>query len=137
MIRKLSESLILLTYKEKILLMIRNYVFNSGLKKIWCMIGGKKENNESFEKTIIRKIKEEMNIEVSTIKLLLISPLDDKNIHFYHGKLTDNNVNRIERAEGQELQFFNLNELDKLELAASANLFFTQHRSAVEELLVN
>lgn len=137
MINKSNESLILLTYKEKILLMIRNYVFNSGLKKIWCMIGGKKENNESFEKTITRKIKEEMNIEISTIKLLSVSPLDDKNIHFYHGKLTDNNVNCIERAEGQELQFFNLKELDKLQLAASANLFFTQNRDTVEELLVN
>ena len=137
MIRKSSESLILLTYKEKILLMIRNYVFNSGLKKIWCMIGGKKENNETFEKTIIRKIKEEMNIEVSNVKPLLISPCHDKDIHFYHGKLTDNNVNRIERAEGQELQFFNLKELDKLQLTASANLFFTRHRSAVEELLIN
>lgn len=137
MIRKSSESLILLTYKEKILLMIRDYVYNSGLKKIWCMIGGKKENNESYEKTITRKIKEEMNIEVRDVKLLLVSPLDDKDIHFYHGKLTDSNVNFIERAEGQELQFFNLKELDKLQLAASANLFFTQHRSAVEELLVN
>lgn len=137
MIRKSSESLIFLTYKEKILLMIRNYVYNSGLKKIWCMIGGRKESNESSEKTIARKIKEEMNIEISNVKFLLVSPVDGKDIHFFHGKLTDNNVNRIERAEGQELQFFNLKELDKLQLTASANLFFTQHRSAVEELLVN
>ncbi len=117
--------------------MIRDYDLTSRLKKTWCMIGGKKENNESYEKTITRKIKEEMNIEVSTIKLLLISPLDDKDIHFYHGKLTDNNVDRIERAEGQELQFFNLKELDKLPLAISTNLFFTQHRSTVEKLLAN
>lgn len=137
MIHKSSESLILLTYKEKILLMIRNYVFNSGLKKIWCMIGGKKESSESFEKTIIRKIKEEMNIQVSDVKLLLISPSFDKDIHFYHGKLTDNNVNSIERAEGQELQFFDLKELGKLQLTSSTNLFFTRHRHAIEELLIN
>ena len=137
MIRKSSESLILLTYKEKILLMIRNYDLTARLKKTWHMIGGKKENNESFEKTIARCIKEEMNIEISNVKLLLISPFGDKDIHFYHGKLTDNNVNCIERAEGQELQFFNLKELDKLQLAASTNLFFTQHRDTVEELLAN
>lgn len=137
MIQKSSESLIFLTYKEKILLMIRNYVFNSGLKKIWCMVGGKKENNESFDKTITRKIKEEMNIKISNVKLLLISPSHDSDIHFYHGKLTDNDVNLIERAEGQELQFFNLKELDKLQLASSANFFFTRHRNTVEELLVN
>ena len=137
MINKCSESLILLTYKEKILLMIRDYDLTARLKKTWSMIGGRKENNESFEKTIVRKIKEEMNIEVSNVKFILVSLSNDKDIHFYHGKLTDNNVNRIERAEGQELQFFNLNELDKLELAASANLFFTQNRSTVEELLAN
>ena len=137
MIRKSCESLILITYKEKILLMIRDYDFTAGLKKVWCMVGGKKEDNESYEKTIVRKIKEDMNIEVSNVKLLLISPIGDNDIHFYHGKLTDNNVNRIQRAEGQELQFFNLKELCNLQLAASANLFFTKHRSAVEELLIN
>lgn len=104
MIRKSSESLIFLTYKEKILLMIRDFDLTSRFKKTWCMIGGKKEDNESYEKTIVRKIKEEMNIEVSNVKFLLASFLDDKDIHFYYGKLTDNNVNRIERADGQELQ---------------------------------
>jgi len=117
--------------------MIRDYVFNSGIQKIWRMIGGKKENNESFEKTIVRKIKEEMNIEISSVKFLLIFPSIDKDIYFYHGKLTDNNVNRIERSEGQELQFFNLKELDKLKLATSANFFFTHHRNRIAELLQN
>lgn len=137
MIRKLNESLILLTYKEKILLMIRNYVFNSGKQKIWRMIGGEKESNESCEKTITRCIKEEMNIEISTIKLLLVTPSDNKDTYFYHGKLTDNNVNLIERTEGQELQFFDLKELDKIQLTTSANLFFTENRNIVEKLLVN
>ena len=137
MIRKLNESLILLTYKEKILLMIRNYVFNSGVAKIWRMIGGEKENNESFEKSIARKIKEEMNIKINDVKLLLVVPSDDKDTYFYHGKLTDSNVNLIERSEGQELQFFDLKELDKLQLAASTFLFFTQNRNTVEELLAN
>lgn len=134
MTHKLNESLILLTYKEKILLMIKGYASNSRVEKIWRMIGGAKENSESFEKAIVRKIKEEMNIEIVDVKLLLVSPSDNKNIYFYHGKLTDNNVNFMEREEGQELQFFDLKELDKLQLATSTNLFFTKYRNAVEEL---
>lgn len=137
MIRKINESLILLTYKEKILLMIRNYVFNSGLQKTWCMIGGEKAQDESCEKTIIRKIKEEMNIKISDIKLLLVSSTENKNTYFYHGKLTDNNVNFIQRAEGQELQFFNLKELGKLQLAPPADYFFTQNKNIVQDSLVN
>jgi hypothetical protein len=137
MIHKSNESLILLTYKEKILLMIKNYVFNSGLEKTWCMIGGEKGAHESFEKTINRKIKEDMNIEVSDVKFLLDSPSDNKNIHFYHGKLTDKNVNFMQRAEGQELQFFDLKELNKLNLTTSADLFFTRNRNIVEDLLAN
>lgn len=137
MIRKFDESLILLTYKEKILLMIKGYIVNSGIQKIWRIIGGKKEDNESFEKSIIRKIKEEMNIEVDSIKLLLVSPSNGKNVYYYHGKLTDYNVNHIERSEGQELQFFDLKELDKLQLATSTNLLFIHHRNSVEKLLVN
>ncbi len=137
MIHKSNESMILLTYKEKILLMIRDYDLIARLKKTWCMIGGKKESNESFDKAITRKIKEEMNIEVHNVKLLLISPSLNRDIHFYHGRLTDNDVNRIERSDGQELQFFNLKELDKLQLAASASLFFTKHRSKIEQLIQN
>ncbi len=137
MISKLNESLVLLTYKEKILLMIRNYIFNSGAQKIWRLVGGEKENNESFEKTITRCIKEEMNIEIADVKFLLVSPGDNKNTYFYHGKLTDNNVNLIERSEGQELQFFDLKELDKLQLATTADIFFTKNRNIVEGLLIN
>lgn len=137
MIRKLNESLILLTYKEKILLMIRDYVFNSGEQKIWRMIGGEKATNESCEKTIRRCIKEEMNIKISDVKLLSVSPSDNKDTYFYHGKLTDNNVNFIERADGQELQFFDLKELGKIQLTESTNLFFTRNKNVVEELLTN
>ncbi|MDP2585546.1 MAG: NUDIX hydrolase [Candidatus Levybacteria bacterium] len=137
MIRKLNESLVLLTYKEKILLMIRNYVFNSGLRKTWCMIGGKKASNESCEKTIIRKIKEEMNIEIKDVSLLLVASSENIDTYFYHGKLTDKNVNFIERSEGQELQFFDLKELGKIQLAASTDLFFSQNKNIVEGLLAN
>ena len=78
-----------------------------------------------------------MNIEISEVKLLLVIPSDNKNTYFYHAKLTDSNVNLIERAEGQELQFFDLKELDKLQLTASTNLFFVRNKGTVEELLVN
>lgn len=137
MIDKLNESLILLTYKEKILLMIRDYVLNSGKQKIWCMIGGEKICNESCERTIARYIKEEMNIKIADVKLLLVVPSDSKDTYFYHGKLTDNNVNLIERAEGQELQFFDLKELSKIQLSETADFFFTQNKNIVEGLLTN
>jgi len=137
MIRKQNESLVLLTYKEKILLMIRNYVFNSGLQKTWSMIGGKNEINESNEKTIVRKIKEDMNIKIKDVKFLLTSFSEDKDISFYYSKLTDDNVNFIERSDGQELQFFNLRELNKLQLTTSADRFFTQNKAIIENLLSN
>jgi ADP-ribose pyrophosphatase YjhB (NUDIX family) len=137
MLQKLNESLVLLTYKEKILLTIRNYVINSGAQRTWSLIGGEKKNDESLEKTIIRRIKEEMKIEIDGIKFLLVNSSENKDTYFYHGKLTDNNVNLIERSEGQELQFFDLKELNKIHLANSADLFFTLNRDIVEELLVN
>jgi ADP-ribose pyrophosphatase YjhB (NUDIX family) len=137
MLQKLDESLVLLTYKEKILLTIKNYIINSGTQKTWSLIGGEKKTDESLEKTVIRNIKEDMKIEVGDIKFLLVAPSDNKNTYFYHGKLTDNNVNLIERAEGQELQFFDLKELNKIRLTSSADSFFTQNRNIIEELLVN
>jgi ADP-ribose pyrophosphatase YjhB (NUDIX family) len=137
MLQKLNESLVLLTYKEKILLSIKNYAFNSGVQRIWSLIGGEKKNDESMEKIISRKIKEEMKIEIDDIKFLLVNSSENKDTYFYHGKLTDNNVNLIERSDGQELQFFNLKELSKIQLASSAHVFFTQNKNIVEELLIN
>jgi ADP-ribose pyrophosphatase YjhB (NUDIX family) len=101
------------------------------------MVGGEKEVNESCEKTIVRKIKEDMNIKIKDIKFLLTTSSQDKDTYFYHGKLTDDNVNFIQRAEGQELQFFKLRELYKLRLSTSANLFFRQNRNIIEELVTN
>jgi ADP-ribose pyrophosphatase YjhB (NUDIX family) len=101
------------------------------------MIGGKKENNESCEKTIIRKIREEMNIKIADVKFILATSSGDKDTYFYHGKLTDDNVNFIQRSEGQELQFFDLDELNSLQLAGSADMFFTENKNIIEGLLIN
>jgi ADP-ribose pyrophosphatase YjhB (NUDIX family) len=117
--------------------MIKNYVYNSGAQKTWTMIGGEKGSNESFEKTIIRKIKEEMNIKIDDIKFLSNNISENKDTYFYHGKLTDNNVNLMQRAEGQELQFFDFDELNKIELTGSVNFFLKQNRDVMEDLLIN
>lgn len=99
-------------------------------KHPWCFIGGVKDKRESFEAAMRRLVKEEMGINIENINLVLDS--------YYHAKLTDDNVNKIERAENKLLDFFSLNEIKKLLLSSSTEGFITKCGfKKMEMLLVN
>ena len=113
-----SIGLILLTYKGKALLM---YKSNSPIdveKHEWCFINGKRNDKESFEEALLRKVEIEASIKVDGVELV--------SENFYHARLTDDNVNRIKRGERQLLDFFTLREIQKLHLEASTKSFISK-----------
>lgn len=120
---KILRSLILLTYKGKALLM---YKTNSPLDKEkhpWCFIGGIKEKEESFENAMARRVEKEMGIKIEKIEFVSES--------CYHARLTDDHVNKIERAENQLLDFFSLSELKKLFLSSTTAQFISKHGTLI------
>lgn len=130
--KKIDSSIILLTYKGKVLLMMqesRPAVLKQGT---WSFIGGLKEENESFEESIVKEVKGEMHITIFGVEFLSSLFYEDRINYLYHAALTDDNVNNIERDEGKSFDFFSLQELEKLPLAPSTRLFIEKHRDLLE-----
>lgn len=116
---KINSSLILLTYKGKVLLM---YKSNSAIDKEqhnWTFIGGRKAQGESFEQAMSRRVSVEASIKVEDVEYLSKS--------CYHARLTDDNVNNIQRDEMQLLDFFTLKDAQKLPLSYATKLFIEKH----------
>ena len=116
-------SLILLTYKGKVLLMHKqDSVIDEG-KHPWCLIGGIKEKRESFENAMSRRVEKEMGIKIEKVEYV--------SEFCYHARLTDDNVNKIQRAENQLLDFFTLGEVKKLFLSNTTAQFISKHSALI------
>lgn len=120
---KILRSLILLTYKGKVLLMHKVNSPGDKEKHPWCFIGGIKERKESFENAMARKVEKEMGIKIENVEFVSES--------CYHARLTDDNVNQIKRTENQLLDFFSLRELKKLFLSSTTAKFISKHGALI------
>ena len=120
---KISPASILLTYKGKALLMYKRNGPMDEEKHAWCFIDGIKENKESFENAMARKVEKEMGVKIEKVEFVSES--------CYHARLTDDDVNKIKRAEGQLLDFFTLKELGKLFLSSTTAQFISKHGALI------
>ncbi len=114
---------ILLTYKGKALLMYKSNGPIDRENHPWSFIDGVKEKKESFENAMARRVKKEMGIKIEKIELV--------SEYCYHARLTDDNVNQIQRSEGQLLDFFTLKELEKLYLSGTTAQFVSRHKELI------
>ena len=130
-----SSIFVLLSYKRKILLLSPDIDPTGIQQHLWCLIGGEDSDPGKYEEVIYRKVKYATKLDLKNLKLLRSSS-HKKNKHFYHTELTDNEVNSIERREGQRLEFFTLPELSKLSLTKSTEGYINEYRNAVEQVLI-
>lgn len=121
---EISQGLILLSYKGKVLLMHKQKSVIDEEKHPWSFIGGIKENSESFEKTLKRHVQKEMGIEIENVEFVSKC--------CYHARLTDDNVNHITRSENQLLDFFTLKEVKSLLLTNKTAEFLQNHSSLID-----
>ncbi|MBW3012609.1 NUDIX domain-containing protein [Candidatus Woesearchaeota archaeon] len=114
--------LVALMNKNKILLIKRN---NRPYKGYWCMIGGKMLLEESFAQASKRLVKEKSNLDAEYVSInnVLHEQVegDDMVKHsfilFFTKMKTEET--RFRRTEYGDLQWFDLNELDKLKIVPS------------------
>lgn len=121
--RQSTTCQILLTYKGKALM---HYKFNSAIdteKHDWRFIGGELRAKETPVDALSRMVKDEANIKIDDVKLV--------SNNFYHARLTDENVNQIQRSEGQLLDFFTLSDLKKLQMDSETRNFTTQYGNLI------
>ena len=121
-----SAGLILLTYKGKILLMHKQKSVIDEEIHPWCLIGGVRKNQESFEHALSRSVEKETGVKIKNVELL--------SKFCYHAALTDDNVNNIKRSENQLLDFFNPKELNKLLLSETTREFIYNNTAFIPVL---
>ena len=118
--------LILLTYKGKVLLMHKQKSVIDEEKHPWSLIGGIREKKESFEKALCRRVHKEAGIKIENVQFV--------SEFCYRAELTDDNVNNIQRAENQLLDFFTPREVGKLFLSRATEEFISKHASIIPVL---
>ncbi|MBI2442383.1 MAG: NUDIX hydrolase [Candidatus Levybacteria bacterium] len=135
MIYAIDASLILLTYKGKVLLTIRNNTSPIRSKQdIWSFIAGIRKQKESFDQAIQRKVSETTGILLPQVTLLSHWVYNKKKKYFFHAELTDEQVNNLERKEGEVIDFFSHDELAKLSLDRLTTLFIAKHKDLLEKM---
>ncbi len=88
----------------------------------WTVIEGV-FNTKELEQALVRKVEREMGIKIEKIERLSEG--------YFHAQLTDENVNNIERSEGQLLDFFAPRELDNLILSQATSQFISKHAELI------
>lgn len=134
MVKKNEVSLILLTYKGKVLLLFHRKSPIDESIKAWRFIGTGKDQQKSFEESIRDEVERETGLKLNTVKLLSNIEHKDRIYYLYHGQLTDRDVNEIARKEGQLLEFFTLKEIEKLQLATTTKLFVSKHQDLLKKI---
>ncbi|MEN9406800.1 MAG: hypothetical protein RLZZ455_16 [Candidatus Parcubacteria bacterium] len=130
-------SIILLTYKGKVLLFLEESTPIRSSSDVWSFIMGVKRKKETFEDAVVRAVFESMQIKLSEVTLLSNWVYDGEKKYFYHALLSDKDVNNIQRSEARTIDFFTLRELEKVKLEQITKLFIEKHRSLLEELCGN
>lgn len=113
------------------------YIFNEPMfarSHAWKFIGGIKQPHESFEQTVVRKVKGIANIKLGPVEVLSHIGSMNETTYFYHARLTDDQVNNMERGEGHLLQFFSFKELESLPLSDTTRLLISQNREFMERI---
>ena len=133
----MDQSIILLTYKGKILLMHKDYILETIDANPWHFICGVNDKNGASQEAITREVKKETSIDLSSVELLGSVDEEDRKKYFYHASLTDENVNNMAHRDGKILGFFSVKELDNLLLSLSTKLLISRHRSVLEKPSLN
>lgn len=128
--KKHVSSLIIL--KNQILLLHRDNISTIADPDTWQSIGGYVEEGEDFNTSTIREIKEETNLSPKNIKYLgkLIRPDDILALYLVH--LDEEEVKDLKLGnEGQEVRFFSVDEMAKLNLSLAVGLFVRKYREEI------
>ena len=109
--------------KDEILCALRSPEMS--LANLWEFPGGKVEKDESYERALIREIKEELNADIEVNEYIGESiyqyPEKDIKLIFYKAKLLSD---RIELLEHESYKWITKDEKDKYEFAGADKVVF-------------
>jgi hypothetical protein len=130
----INSTLILLTYKGKVLLTFQESIPFKFKDEVWQCIGGVKPENATEQEAIIKLVEKEIGIRLDSVELLSKQLRKNLTENFYWAKLTDGNVNSIKREEGKLINFYSVSELKTLALTAPTSYLFSKHAEILEHV---
>lgn len=128
-----SDSL-LITYKGKVLLSTRDLAITHNIKNVWSFIGEGRLKGKSLKNSAEREITDATKLVIKDIDSVELFHKNTAKL-LYHAKLTDDNVNSIVRRTGERLEFYDLNEIEKLSLSEATNMIFSENKQKLESLV--
>ena len=128
-----------IVYNKKLLLILRDNKPNIPSPNKWGLPGGAIRKNEPILKAIKRELKEEINIVPKNIVYLGKQIYKDGSKVFrYFAKITKDEFKNIKLGnEGQKLEFFNLDEINQLDLAGYSTEYFLNYINQIREFVEN
>lgn len=112
--------IILVNHKGEILLQLRPDISAIPYAGYWTLPGGKVEQDEEVEDTIVREVEEETGYKLRNFKLFRKIQAREKNKqierYVYKGTM-EAKAEELKLGEGVKLQYFSRKEIDKLNVA--------------------
>ncbi len=124
-VNKRVSSRAIIIENDKVLLMFRRKIKDGIVNEYYVVPGGGTEENETLEETVIRELKEELNIDIEIIKYLGQIEYKDTIGNYYHCKIVNGTphlggeeLDRMSENNYYEPRWIDIKELDNLDLTA-------------------
>ena len=115
-----GTSIIFLNSEHKVLLILRDNIPEIAYPNMWDLPGGGIEGDETPEQTIIREMKEEMDLDLKEFSLFSVTEFVDR-LEYTFWKKINLNIEETKLNEGQILKWFSEKEIRMIELAFNFN----------------
>lgn len=103
----------------KLLVFFRRKVMNGEVINYYALPGGHMDNDETLENTVIREVREEMNLDVEIIDYLGKLIIDNQEENYYYCKIVGGNIQfggeELERCNDSnyyEIRWLDIGEID-------------------------
>ena len=113
---KISVSIIIENLKGEFLFFLRDDKETIAFPNQWCLLGGGVEEGESFDETIVREMKEEIELDLKDFETFKKYEWPERIENVFYKKI-DLDLEVTPLHEGQKLKFFTRDELLKTDLA--------------------
>lgn len=108
---------------NKVLTMFRRKIKDGKVKEYYVIPGGGQDEGESLEETVIRELKEEMNVDIRVLGYLGKSIWEETTSNFFHceivkgtPKLGGEELDRMKEENYYEPRFVDLDSLDNINI---------------------
>jgi 8-oxo-dGTP diphosphatase len=110
---KIGTSIIFYNSMNQVLLLLRDDIKQIPYPNCWDIPGGGLEEGETPQQTIVREMKEEIELELSEPKLFNVSIKYDR-IEYTFWQVIDLDLSKTPLHEGQMLKWFSKEEIENL-----------------------